>query len=48
MPSATGEALVIDDATESVHVVDVRQRRTPHDGESPLASERATGSETHE
>jgi DNA helicase HerA-like ATPase len=48
MPSATGEALVIDDATESVHVVDVRQRRTPHDGESPRASERATGSETHE
>jgi DNA helicase HerA-like ATPase len=48
MPSDVGEALVIDDATESVHVVDVRERRTPHDGRSPRASDRASGSETVE
>ncbi|MEA5407158.1 DUF87 domain-containing protein [Haloarculaceae archaeon H-GB2-1] len=34
MPTAPGEALVVDDVTESVHAVQVRERRTPHGGES--------------
>ncbi|WP_254273163.1 ATP-binding protein [Haloarcula marina] len=38
LPAATGEALVVDDATESTHHVQVRERRTPHGGESPRAS----------
>jgi hypothetical protein len=35
---------VIDDATETVHTIAVRERDTPHDGESPRAVE-AQGSE---
>jgi DNA helicase HerA-like ATPase len=35
MPTDPGEALVIDDATESVHAIQVRERDTPHGGESP-------------
>jgi len=38
MPTETGEALLVDDATESVHRVDVRERTTPHGGESPRVS----------
>ena len=38
LPSGTGEALVVDDRTESAHVVRVRERRTPHGGDSPTAS----------
>jgi hypothetical protein len=38
LPTARGEALVVDDRTESVHVVRVRERETTHDGESPRAS----------
>lgn len=38
LPSATGEALVVDDVTESTHRVRVRERRTPHGGGSPRAS----------
>jgi DNA helicase HerA-like ATPase len=38
MPTAVGEALVIDDATETVHTIQVRERQTPHDGDSPRAS----------
>jgi DNA helicase HerA-like ATPase len=38
LPSATGEALVVDDVTESTHHVQVRERRTPHGGGSPRAS----------
>lgn len=38
LPTATGEALVVDDVTESTHHVTVRERRTPHGGESPRAS----------
>ncbi|MFB6309156.1 MAG: ATP-binding protein [Haloarculaceae archaeon] len=38
MPTGTGEALVVDDATESVHALRVRERRTPHGGASPRAS----------
>jgi DNA helicase HerA-like ATPase len=38
MPAGTGEALLVDDATESVHRIDVRERTTPHGGESPRVS----------
>jgi hypothetical protein len=38
LPTACGEALVVDDHTESVHVVRVRERETPHEGASPRAS----------
>jgi hypothetical protein len=37
LPTARGAALVVDDATESVHGVRVRARDTPHRGESPRA-----------
>ncbi|MBX0322882.1 DUF87 domain-containing protein [Halomicroarcula sp. F13] len=43
LPTATGAALVVDDVTESVHHVQVRERRTPHGGESPRVSERVSG-----
>ena len=39
LPTGTGEALVVDDATETAHTVRVRRRRTPHEGGSPTASE---------
>ena len=39
LPTGTGEALVVDDATETAHTVRVRRRRTPHEGGSPSASE---------
>jgi hypothetical protein len=38
LPAAVGAALVVDDTAESVHRVRVRERRTPHFGESPRAS----------
>ncbi|WP_199234099.1 ATP-binding protein [Halorubrum sp. GN11_10-6_MGM] len=38
LPEGVGEALVVDDATETAHTVRVRERRTPHEGESPRAS----------
>jgi hypothetical protein len=38
LPSEPGEALVVDDRTESVHVVRVRERETAHEGSSPRAS----------
>jgi DNA helicase HerA-like ATPase len=39
LPAGTGEALVVDDATETAHTVRVRERRTPHGGQSPRASD---------
>ncbi|KZX47172.1 ATP-binding protein [Haloarcula sp. K1] len=39
LPETTGDALVVDDDTESVHHVTVRERRTPHGGETPRASD---------
>ena len=39
LPAETGCALVVDDATESVHGVRVRRRETPHGGSSPRASQ---------
>nr|WP_152529832.1 ATP-binding protein [Candidatus Halobonum tyrrellensis] len=38
LPDGVGEALVVDDATESVHPLAVRERRTHHGGASPRAS----------
>ncbi|MFB6156398.1 MAG: ATP-binding protein [Haloferacaceae archaeon] len=38
LPRETGAAVVVDDATESVHGVRVRERETPHEGETPRAS----------
>ncbi|OYR82567.1 ATPase, partial [Halorubrum sp. E3] len=38
LPEGVGEALVVDDATETAHTVRIRERRTPHGGESPRAS----------
>lgn len=38
LPDGVGEAVVIDDATESAVTVKIRERRTPHGGSSPRAS----------
>jgi len=38
LPREPGEALVVDDATEAVHLVRVRERTTPHDGHGARAS----------
>jgi hypothetical protein len=35
MPARPGDALIVDDATERVHAVRVRERDTPHGGASP-------------
>ena len=40
LPRERGCAVVVDDATESVHGVRVRDRRSPHGGASPRASDR--------
>jgi len=40
LPRATGAAVVVDDATESVHGVRVRERETADEGASPRASRR--------
>ncbi len=39
-PATPGEATLVDDATETVHAVSVRERDTPHDGDSPRAGDR--------
>ena len=39
LPEAPGEAIVVDDATEAVHAVEVRERATPHGGASARASD---------
>jgi hypothetical protein len=38
MPTAPGEALVVDDTAEAVRTVAIRERDTPHGGASPRAS----------
>ncbi|WP_224270180.1 ATP-binding protein [Haloprofundus salinisoli] len=40
LPTRTGDALVVDDATESAHAVRIRERDTPHGGGNPRASRR--------
>jgi hypothetical protein len=37
MPTETGEVLIVDDATETVHTAQIRERETSHGGESPKA-----------
>jgi DNA helicase HerA-like ATPase len=39
LPTGTGEALVVDDASETAHAVRVRERRTPHGGGNPRAGD---------
>jgi hypothetical protein len=39
LPDGVGDVLVVDDATESVHDLRVRERVTPHGGTSPRASD---------
>jgi hypothetical protein len=46
MPTDTGEALVVDDATESLHAIRVRERKTPHGGGTPRASDGNAGPHT--
>jgi len=41
LPTGTGEVVIVDDATETVHAAQVRLRSTPHDGDSPSASDSA-------
>ncbi len=38
MPEAPGEVLVVDDVTERVHRIAIRERHTPHGGDSPRAT----------
>lgn len=38
MPTAPGDVVVVDDATETVHAAQVRRRATPHNGDSPSVS----------
>jgi hypothetical protein len=40
LPTDPGGAVVVDDVTESVHGLQVRERGTPHGGETPRASDR--------
>jgi len=39
LPTEPGDAVIVDDATETVHTARVRTRATPHGGESPTVSE---------
>ncbi|WP_144905222.1 ATP-binding protein [Halobellus captivus] len=48
MPTAPGEALVVDDTAEATRTVAVRTRDTPHGGASPRASTAARAIETDE
>jgi len=45
MPTAPGEVLVVDDATETVHAARIRERDTPHAGESPSVTELRAGTD---
>jgi hypothetical protein len=41
LPNERGCAVLVDDATDSAHGVRIRERRTPHGGDAPRASDRA-------
>jgi len=43
LPDERGVALVVDDTSEAAHTVRVRDRRTPHGGDTPRASETVGG-----
>ena len=38
LPTATGDVLIVDDATETVHAARIRERETVHDGDSATAT----------
>ncbi len=38
LPESPGDAVLVDDTTESVHAVRIRRRHTPHSGKSPTVS----------
>jgi DNA helicase HerA-like ATPase len=40
LPTAPGEVLIVDDATETVQTASIRERATPHGGDSPSVSDR--------
>jgi len=40
MPTAVGEVVIVDDATETVHAAQIRERDTPHAGDSPSVNDR--------
>jgi len=39
MPTEPGEVVIVDDSTETVHAARIRERATPHGGDSPSARE---------
>ena len=39
LPTAPGEVVIVDDSTETVHAAHIRERATPHGGDSPTASD---------
>jgi len=41
MPTEPGGVAIVDDATETVHAAQVRERDTPHGGDSPSVSDRS-------
>ena len=43
MPTETGEVIIVDDSTETVHAAQIRERETTHSGESATADEVALG-----
>jgi len=43
LPRTPGGVTVVDDATESVHEVQIRERATPHGGDAPRASDLVGG-----
>jgi hypothetical protein len=39
LPTAPGEVVIVDDSTETIHAAQIRERETPHGGDSPSASD---------
>lgn len=39
LPTEPGEVVIVDDATETVHSAQIRERKTPHGGESPSVAD---------
>ncbi|MEF8826308.1 MAG: ATPase, partial [Halapricum sp.] len=48
LPTGTGEVVIVDDATETVHAAAIRERVTPHEGESPSLRERRARKDNRE
>lgn len=47
LPDRTGDALLLDDATDTTHHVHVRDRHTPHHGATPRATEASNDHLSH-